>query len=266
MNVNDIAAFVNSIAPSIEGDDSGILVGDLRSKVKGIVVCWSPTLEVIKACKKLGCNLIIAHEWLLYYKSNNKWMEKERPTLAKKPNLRRLVNLLKSKITVVRYHRNLDTSEGGTADTLGEFLGFKTCVYKGFFTRVYRIEPTTLLDLVAFVSKKLQVDCDYYGASERPINHVGIACGGVGQTFTFAEEFLETPTQAIIFGETLEYTEIYTRELGYDYITTSHEASETPGLIKLAHRLKDNLLPTDIPIHFVSSSGKEHTLQFEKRF
>jgi putative NIF3 family GTP cyclohydrolase 1 type 2 len=256
MKVKDVATLIQSIAPLIEGDDSGLLFGDINSRVEGIMVCWSPTLEVIKTCQRLQCNLIVAHEWLLYFNSGNKWLEVEQPTFAKTPNLKRLELLIENKITVLRYHRNWDTVEGGTADTLGKFLGFGDCVSKGFFTRVYKIDPITLADLSALISERLQTDCVYHGDPRREITHVGIACGGVGQTFTFGEEFLGTPAEVIVFGETLEYTEIYTRELGYDYIVASHEASETPGLMRLTNLIRDKVLREGIPIHFASSLGR----------
>lgn len=263
LRVKDVADCIESIAPLIKRDDSGLIYGNMNDKVKGIVVCWSPTLEVIKTCQRLSCNLIISHEWLFYCKSNNKWMENEKPAFAKIPNLRRLELLTKNNISVLRYHRNWDVVDGGVADTLGACLGFKNCIKKGFFIRVYIIKPMKLADLLELVNKKLQTTCVCYGNLERTITCVGIACGGVGQTFTFAEEFLGTPTQIIIFGEMLEYTKIYTKELGYDYIVTSHEASETPGLIKLANLLKNKLFHEAIPIYFVSSLGKERSLMPE---
>ena len=259
LRVKDVADYVESVAPLIEGDDSGLIYGNMNSGVKGVVVCWSPTLEVLKTCQRLGCNLIISHEWLFYFKSDNRWMENEQPTFAKMPNLKRLEILTKNKINVLRYHRNWDAVDGGVADTLGEYLGFRNCIKKGFFARVYTIKPMKLADLLELVNEKLQTTCVCHGNPERRITCVGIACGGVGQTFTFAEEFLGTPTQAIIFGEMLEYTKIYTRELDYDFIVTSHEASETPGLIKLADLLRDNLFRNEIPTHFISSSGKERS-------
>ncbi len=258
LKVKDVADYIESMAPPIKGDDSGLIYGDMDNEVRGIVVCWSPTLEVIKACQRLSCNLIISHEWLFYYKSDNKWMENEKPTFEKTPNLERLKLLSENKISVLRYHRNWDTTDGGVADTLGEYLGFKKCIKKGFFIRVYTIKPTKLADLLKMVGEKLQTNCICHGNSEKIITCVGIAPGGVGQTYTFAEEFLGTPTEVIIFGEMLEYAKIYTKELGYDFIVTSHEASETPGMIKLADLLKKKLFHEAIPVHFVSSGKTAH--------
>lgn len=260
LRVKDVADYIESIAPLIEGDDSGLICGNMKSEVKGVVVCWSPTLEVLKTCQELGCNLIISHEWLFYCRSNNRWMENEKATYAKMPNLKRLEILTRNNINVLRYHRNWDAVDGGVADTLGEYLGFRNCIKKGFFARVYMIKPMKLADLLELLNGKLQTTCVCHGTPERTITCVGIACGGVGQTFTFAEEFLDTPTQAIIFGEMLEYTNIYTRELGYDFIVTSHEASETPGLIKLADLLRKELFRKKTPTYFVSSLGEERSL------
>lgn len=263
MKVKEVADYIESIAPSIEGDDSGLLFGDMNNEVDGVVVCWSPTLEVIKACQRLQCNLIISHEWLFYYKSRNKWMENEKPAFSKIPNLKRLELLTENDINVLRYHRNWDAIDGGTADALGKHLGFKNCIKKGFFIRVYKMKPMKLGELLELVKEKLQITCVCHGDPQKTITYVGIACGGVGQTFTFAEEFLDTPTQVIIFGEMLEYTKIYTKELDYDFIVTSHEASETPGLIKLTNLLNNNLSRYGISAHFVYSSGKEQSPALE---
>ena len=258
MKVQDVADYIESIAPLIEGDDGGLVFGSMAEEVKGIVVCWAPTLDVITTSSRLGCNLIISHEWLFYHKSQNPWLQNERNMWVKYPNLARLFALMSEGwINVLRYHRNLDIAEGGIADTLGEALGLKkesNCIKLGYFTRLYTIQPIILRNLAYNIGKKLDTKCHVYGQPQNEIKYVGTAHGGVGQTFTYAEEFLNTPTQVIIFGEILEYTGIYTRELGFSYIVTSHEATETPGLIKLANLLKQKF-PKFPNIHFVNSAG-----------
>jgi putative NIF3 family GTP cyclohydrolase 1 type 2 len=92
--------------------------------------------------------------------------------------------------------------------------------------------------LAQLVRHKLEIPCvRITGNIHRTVSYIGVAPGGLGQIFTYADEFADTNTEAIIFGEALAYSEIYTLESGYSSIATSHEVSEMPGMKKLASLL-----------------------------
>jgi len=223
----------NEIAPlrySLPGDKNGLEFGSKENEVSNIVVCWSPTLEVIRKAIELKTNLIVAHEWLIYDYLRNRWITKELHKTEKKTNLERISLLARHAISVLKYHSNWDIAPGGVSDSFGEYLGFENLVYSRGLARVYKETPMKLSELAELVGRKLEIQClKIIGNLERKVSYIGTALGGLGQIFTYADEFANTKTEAIIFGETLAYSEIYAWESGYSCVVTSHEASEMPG-------------------------------------
>jgi len=258
--VEDIAAYIEKeIAPlkySLPGDKNGLEFGSLDNEVRGIVVCWSPTLMVIKKAVSIHANLIISHEWLVYKYTGSKWLENESRTFAKIPNLKRLRLLSQNDISILKYHSNWDIAPGGIADSFGEYLGFRNLIKKGKLVRVYKEEPITLKDLATNIVKKLTTsDVQVSGDLNEKVRCIGTAVGGLGQIFTYCDDFVDSGAEALIFGEMLDYTKIYAHESGFFYIAVSHEASEMPGMLKLTFLLKNKF--TQIPVNYSKSNGCE---------
>lgn len=256
--VKDVANYIEKeIAPleyGLPGDKNGLEFGSLDNEVRGIVICWSPTLMVIEKAVSLQANLIISHEWLIYKHTGSKWLENEITTFAKTPNLKRLKMLSQNKMSLLKYHSNWDIAPGGIADSFGEHLGFKNLIKKGKLVRVYKEKPITLRDLAKSITEKLKIsNVKVSGDLGKKVKYIGTAPGGMGQIFTYCDDFANSGAEVLIFGEVLEYTEIYTNESGYLYILTSHEASEMPGMLKLTSLLKRRF--TQIPVNYLKSNG-----------
>ena len=256
--VRDVAKFIEEeIAPlkyCLPGDRNGLEFGSQDSKVSGIVTCWSPTSIVIEKAVSYDANLIISHEWLFYEYTGNKWLENESWTFAKQVNLRRLQLLSRSNVSVLKYHSNWDIAPGGTADSFGEYLGFKNLVEKGKLIRVYKEKPISLAKLADQVAKKLEmVRVEVSGDLNKKVEYVGTAIGGLGQILTYSDDFTPSQAEVLVFGEMLEYTKIYTRESGYSYIATSHEISEMPGMLKLTTLLRRKF--PQIMVNYLKSDG-----------
>jgi len=258
--VRDIASYIEKeIAPlkySLPGDKNGLEFGSLNNEVRGVVVCWSPTLMVIKKAASIQANLIISHEWLVYKYTGSKWLENESRTFAKTPNLKRLCILSQNNISILKYHSNWDIAPRGVADSFGEYVGFRNLIKKGKLVRVYKEETITLKDLALLVAEKLKTsDVQVSGDLNKKVRYIGTAIGGLGQIFTYCDDFVDSNADVLIFGEMLEYAKIYTHESGYFYIVTSHEASEMPGMLKLTSLLKNKF--TQLPVNYLKSDGYE---------
>lgn len=256
----DIASYIeNEIAPleyGLPGEKNGLEFGSLDNEVSGIIVCWSPTLRAIGKAIKYNANVIVSHEWLVYEYANSKWMENENKTFGKTPNLKRQKLLSENGITVLKYHSNWDIAPGGIADSLGEYLGFRNLVEKGRLIRVYEERPIRLKELANLVGERLKLTyLRIYGDPNRKVSYVGTAAGGLGQIFTYADDFAKSRAQVLIFGEMLQYTEIYAHESGYSYIVTSHEASEMPGMLKMTSLLKNKF--RQISVNYVECMDTE---------
>lgn len=67
--VKDVMQYIqDEIAPlhyALPGDKNGLEFGSAENEVTNILVCWSPTLNVIKETIKLNANLIVAHELMM---------------------------------------------------------------------------------------------------------------------------------------------------------------------------------------------------------
>lgn len=256
--IRDVAKYIETeMAPlkySLPDDKNGLIFGSLNNEVVGIAVCWSPTLKVIEKATVSKANVIISHEWLVYEYTKNRWMENECGTSTKVPNMKRLRLLSENNMTVLKYHSNWDIAPGGITDSFGEYLGFKNLVKKGRLVRVYHEKSILLRELADLVAEKLEIShVRVSGEPEKNINYIGTAPGGLGQIFTYAEDFCNSNAQVLIFGEMLQYTEIYTQETGYSYIATSHEASEMPGMLKMTSLLKKKF--RQIPVDYLTSTG-----------
>lgn len=251
MIIKEIEDYIErELAPlnlSLPNDVNGTMFGTLGSQVTGIVVCWSPTLRVIEAAVKSNANLIVSHEWLVYEQSGSKWMENERGVSHKVPNQKRLELLNKHKITILKHHSNWDIAPRGTADSLAEAMGFQNLVKKGKIIRVYREKPRKLRELAEEVRKRLGIkNARVSGTLEKEVECIGTAIGGMGQILTFADAFAGTGADVLICGEALEYATIYAHESGFSLILASHEATEWPGIAKLASLLKKKFPETDV--------------------
>lgn len=243
MKIKEIEEYIeNELAPlslSLPGDKNGLHFGTLNGEVNGVVVCWSPTLRVIEKTIEMGANLIVCHEWLIYDFSGNKWIEKERSTYSKVPNLKRLRLLTQHDVTVLKHHSNWDLASGGVADSFGEYLEFINLIGRGKVTRIYKVKPKKIGELAEEIAEKLNIGCvRVLGNPNKKVEYVGTAVGGLGQILTFADDFFGTKAQLLIFGEILEYAGIYALESGFNCIITTHEASEKPGIIKLSDLLR----------------------------
>jgi putative NIF3 family GTP cyclohydrolase 1 type 2 len=243
MRIREIEDYIErELAPlelSLPQDLNGLVFGTLDKEVTGIIVCWSPTLKVIERAVKTEANLIVSHEWLIYEHSGSRWTEHERGMFSKIPNLKRLELLIKHNISVLKHHSNWDIALGGVTDSFGEFLGFRNLVKRGKVIRVYKEKPRRIRDLASEVAGKLGLECvKVAGDVEKEIEYIGTAVGGLGQILTFADEFVDTKAEVLIFGEALEYGTIYTLESGFPFIVTSHEATEKPGMMKLSQLLR----------------------------
>lgn len=256
--VRDIAKYIEEIAPlkhSLPGDRNGLEFGSLDDEVRGIMTCWSPTSQVIEETVSNDANLVVSHEWLFYEYTGNRWFENEKRTFAKQANLKRLQLLSRKNVTVLKYHSNWDIAPGGTADSFGEYLGFKNLIKKGRLIRVYKEKPILFKELAILVAGKLNLSVEVAGDPNRKMRYIGTAVGGLGQIFTYSDDFANSQVEVLIFGEMLEYTKIYTLESGYAYIMTSHEASEMPGMLKLTALLRKKF--PEISISYLKSDGNK---------
>jgi dinuclear metal center YbgI/SA1388 family protein len=139
MKIKEVTSFLEELAPlnyQEDYDNSGLIIGDAESELKGVLVSLDVTEEVIQEAINKGCNLIVAHHPLIF-----KGLKK----LNGKNYVERSVILaIKNDIAIYAIHTNLDNIAQGVNYKIAEKIGLKD-------VRILRQKKNTLLKLTVFV-------------------------------------------------------------------------------------------------------------------
>jgi len=139
MKISQIIEILEDFAPLVlqeSFDNSGLQVGDISQKVKGILLCLDVTEDVLEEAIELDCNLIISHHPLLF---------KPIKRLSGKTYIERCVTkACKNDLVIYSVHTNLDNTFGGLNFYLAEKLGLQNL-------RILSPKKEGLLKLVTFV-------------------------------------------------------------------------------------------------------------------
>ena len=179
LKVYEIYNYLNSFAPfntAMDFDNVGLLVGDWKADISGIVVTLDCYNETIDQAISLNANLIITHHPVIFN------------GVKKIPSTSLLHRLIANNITVISMHTNLDIANGGVNDVLCEKLGLTDCkVYNtedGFPLRIGELKSPTLADNFAKSLKAALNVTVKYSASSNLIKRVAV-CSGSGGDFIF---------------------------------------------------------------------------------
>ena len=118
--IKDITTYLEAFAPlsSQESyDNSGLIVGDASTPVKGVLLSLDCTEDVVEEAINKGANLIISHHPIVF-----KGLKKLN---GKNYVERTLINAIKNDIAIYAIHTNLDNYRFGVNAEIGERLGLK---------------------------------------------------------------------------------------------------------------------------------------------
>ncbi len=124
MNVGEILNYINEIAPfayAEEWDNAGLMAGSRTAEVRRILLCLDITSAVVEEAVGKKADLIISHHPFLFSKLNRLDLDTVKG--------RQIDVLIRSGISVISAHTNLDVAQGGVNDTLAEILGLVECQY-----------------------------------------------------------------------------------------------------------------------------------------
>ena len=116
--VTHIYDAIDRLAPfwlTMDFDNTGILVGDRNREVSCALLALDCTPSVIEQAKQLGAQLIVTHHPVIFH------------------HLRRvnedavIYQLIRSDISVISAHTNLDIAQGGVNDALASAIGLRDC-------------------------------------------------------------------------------------------------------------------------------------------
>ena len=141
MVISDVAALLEQLAPlsyQESYDNSGLLVGNSKMTLKGILVTLDVTPEVIEEAHQKGLNLIVSHHPLIF--------SGFKKITGKTYVERAIILAIKYDIAIYAAHTNLDNIKGGVNTKIGELLGLKSLKFlsplEGELVKVVTYVPT----------------------------------------------------------------------------------------------------------------------------
>lgn len=245
MKLDKIINIMENLAPSklkCDSDNVGLMVGDRNSNVKKVLIALDCTLDVIEEAKDIGANLIITHHPLLYIKPS---------TITTDTLLgRKVIDLIKSDISLYSSHTNLDTVKGGMNDSIVEILGFEynSVLEESEYKEFNGVGIGRVVELQNEIPMEALVDNIKLALNIRNLRHVK---GGNSKVKKIAivngsgEDFLELAkvegVECIITGDTTYHYVSDYKEMGMDILDIGHFGSEWTPFIAVCEKIKEEI-------------------------
>lgn len=218
MTVNDIFEFLNGIAPvntACDFDNAGILVGDPSAEVSGAVVALDCTVSAIKTVIKNNCELIITHHPVIF--------DPLKTVLTGST----VFELIKSGISVISMHTNLDIAVSGVNDCLCRVLGFdnfeKRPASDGYLLNFAELDtPLSADELARHIKEKLGGSVKFTDSGKN-IKRVAL-CSGSGGGYAF--DTAVSCCDALVTADVKHNIFIDTERLGISVFDAGHFNTE----------------------------------------
>lgn len=188
MDKKEIVRIIENFAPltlAEEWDSSGWVVETNRPEISKVLLCLTVTDDIIKQSKAKNCDMIISHHPLFFVPFEYK------------------------DIDIYCAHTNMDSTEGGTTDTLIETLGFEKSEYEHSFVRMVNTDIS-----VEELAKRLRK----VSPNLRYVNNKGIKtlktvafCAGSGSDF-----IKSTDCDAYVTGDLKFHTSVESDKVLFD--------------------------------------------------
>ncbi len=236
MTVKDIYSYLDKLCPfstAQDFDNVGLLIGDMNSPVTKALVALDCTNEVIELAKSAGAQLIITHHPVIFDGLKSISFDSI------------YARLIKSGISVISAHTNLDIAGKGVNDCLAEALCFKypqkLFLNDGFAITVGELEKAISADELADnISKALGFSVRYADGKNK-IKKVAV-CGGAGGEF--GEFAFLNGADAFITGEAKHHQMLNAAALGKTMLEGGHFATEDVVIEPLAALLQNEFKET----------------------
>lgn len=217
-------------------DNSGILV-DTGEEITGAVFALDLSFEAIARAVATGANVIVTHHPAIYGKIDGIRAGDVEPLGEK------LIACIRSGISVVAMHLNLDTAEGGIDESLCKGI-CKACgtdgaknvavmhpLTGGGYGRVYDIGESALDSFKDGLKREFQTERLLVYGQRESVSRVASFCGaGVDeQSIAFA---IEKGADTIVSSDWKHHLITFATERGLTVVNITHYASEFYGFEK----------------------------------
>ena len=233
MNVGKILSMIDGIAPfdsQEEWDNSGLLVGSPSADVTGILFALDLSEPVIDEAIEKGASLIVTHHPVMF---------SARRQITDADYEGRLISrMIRSGISLIAAHTNLDRAPGGINDTLAAASGLSGVTGEGFFRAGNLPQPLSVSGYAAQLSLDLACTVRIMGPENVPVQKVGLSSGGGGDAWA---EAVGNGCEAFITGEMKHHLALAAADAGLVVLECGHFATEFPGIRALAETLQNQL-------------------------
>lgn len=225
---------------ALDFDNPGHLVGDLNRQVNRVLIALDATGAVIEEAEKSNAELIIAHHPLIFNKLS--------AVVSDDVVASRVMRLIKSDISLICMHTNLDAAEGGVNDALANSIGLKNCHVLDVLGcdggKEYGIGRVGELDeqedTTAFLKRvkcALNASGLRYAAAPRKIKKVAVGGGSCG---SYLEKVYNLGCDAFVTADVKHDVFLTARELGITIVDAGHFSTENPVCNALESYLKQH--------------------------
>lgn len=230
MKVIDILNFLESkfpVSTACDFDNVGLLVGDGEREVNTAVVALDCDITAVEKALKVGAQLIITHHPVIF------------DGLKSVTAGSVVYELIKSGISVISMHTNLDIAAGGVTERLCESIGLTEVkpftAHDGFVIREAKCTITDAEKLALHIKESLGGGVRYV-AGNPPINRV-LVCSGSGGDFL--EDAVVGGFDALITADVKHNVFIDAINNGISLFDAGHYASENVIVAPLTKLLSE---------------------------
>ena len=239
--VNDILKYIETLAPKSmkeHWDNVGLLCGSAKQEVSKIMVALDPFESVCKEAADWGADLLVTHH----------------PVIFQAPKAitdddgvgRSLLQLIRSNISAINAHTNLDCAPGGVNDVLAAKVGLSHVQVlcpngvdeEGRPWGLIRCGEVTSVSLQQFLSRvKAALGCDglRYTDGGKPVCKVAV---GGGSCASALRQVADAGCDTFVTAD-VKYNQFWdAKELGINLIDAGHFATENPVVAVLAAKLQ----------------------------
>lgn len=225
--VDEIYNYLKALAPlelQMNFDNSGFQLGCLDASVARVLLALDVTAAVVDEADKLGAQLIISHHPLIF-------------TPLKKIDDKKLLQLIRSDISVISMHTNLDIADGGVNDVLISLMD-ANCDAPFDEDGCGRIgtlpESVAFTDFLDHCKAALNANGLRYYNAGRAVRKLAVMGGAGGDYVRLAHD---KGCDTYVTADIKYHQFLEAQELGINLIDADHFCTENPVIPHLAQKL-----------------------------
>ena len=239
--VNDILKYMETLAPrsmKMDWDNVGLLCGSRSQEVKKILVALDPFESVCREAAAWGADLLVTHHPLIFQPTKSVTDEDGVG--------RAILQLVRSGISAINAHTNLDCAPGGVNDVLAAKVGLSNVQVLNpsgvdeegrpwGLIRSGEVAPMPLEVFLGRVKEALGCDGLRYTDGGKPVCKVAVGGGACASSLW---EVAHAGCDTLVTAD-VRYNQFWdAKELGVNLIDAGHFCTENPVVAVLAAKLQ----------------------------